>query len=154
MNATAAQPGTRPWQPGARRAALAPVTGQGTDQAGPTRSNRPAVPPEGANRWETRPLAAVTPGLAAAAPGELERMRQDLAREWAGRFKDLIADHPDAAGELDGLVQEVQIGTAAASGHAVAAGRDLTITASGGVAAGVIHGNVSAGPTRPGPASS
>jgi hypothetical protein len=35
----------------------------------------------------------------------------------------------------------------------VAAGRDVEITASGGVAAGVIHGNVAPGnPTLPGPA--
>jgi len=93
--------------------------------------------------------------LTAAAPGGLERVRQDLAREWAGRFKDLIADYPDAAGELEGLVQQIQASTAAASDHGVAAGRDVTITAStGGVAAGVVHGNVATGPTRPGPASS
>ena len=90
--------------------------------------------------------------LAAAAPGEVERVGQELAREWAGRFKDLIADYPGAAGELDGLVQQIQASTATASGHAVAAGRDVTITAStGGVAAGVVHGAVSTGPTRPGP---
>jgi len=53
--------------------------------------------------------------LAAAPPGEVERVRQDLAREWAGRFKDLIADYPDAAGELDGLVRQIQASTAAAS---------------------------------------
>ncbi len=93
--------------------------------------------------------------LAAVTSGELERMRQDLAREWAGRFKDLIADHPHAAGELDGLVQEIQASIAVASDHAVAAGRDVNIKASrGGVAAGVVHGNITAGPTRPGPASS
>lgn len=93
--------------------------------------------------------------LAAVAPGEVERVRQDLAREWAGRFKDLIADDPDAAGELDGLVQQIRASTAAASGHGVAAGHDMTITAStGGVAAGVMHGNVATGPTRPGPVSS
>ena len=93
--------------------------------------------------------------LAAAAPGEVERVGQELSREWAGRFKDLIADYPDAAGELEGLVQEIQASSAAASGHGVAAGQDMTITAStGGVAAGVVHGNVSTGPTRPGPVSS
>jgi hypothetical protein len=93
--------------------------------------------------------------LAVAAPGDLERMRQDLAREWAGRFKDLIADYPDAAGELDGLVRQIQASTVSASGHGVAAGRDVTVTAStGGVAAGVVHGDVTTGPTRPGPVSS
>jgi hypothetical protein len=93
--------------------------------------------------------------LAAAAPGDVERVGQDVAREWAGRFKDLIADYPDAVGELDGLVQQIQASAAAASGHGVAAGRDVNITAStGGVAAGVVHGNVSTGPIRPGPVSS
>jgi len=93
--------------------------------------------------------------LTAAAPADLGRMRQDLGREWAGRFKDLIADYPDAAGELDGLVQQIQASTAVALDHGVAAGRDVTITAStSGVAAGVVHGNVRTGPTRPGPASS
>jgi hypothetical protein len=93
--------------------------------------------------------------LAAAAPADLERVRQDLAREWSGRFKDLIADYPDAAGELDGLVRQVQASTVAASGHGVAAGRDVTVTASsGGVAAAVVHGDVRTGPIRPGPVSS
>jgi hypothetical protein len=93
--------------------------------------------------------------LAAAGPGEVERVGRDLAREWAGRFKDLIADYPDAAGELDGLVAQIQASTAVASGHGVGAGRDVTNTASmGGVAAAVIHGNVATGPTRPGPVSS
>jgi hypothetical protein len=93
--------------------------------------------------------------LAAVPPGDLERMRQELAREWAGRFKDLIADYPDAAGELNGLVQQIQASTAVASGHGVAAGGNVNVTAStGGVAAGVVHGDVSTGPTRPGPVSS
>ena len=54
----------------------------------------------------------------------------------------------DAAGSAAGRYQVV------ASGHAVAAGRDVNITASGGgTAAAVIHGNVTPpNPTRPGPA--
>lgn len=53
----------------------------------------------------------------------------------------------DAAGSAAGKYQ------VSASDHAVAAGRDMNITASGGsVAAGVIHGNVAPpGPTPPGP---
>ena len=91
--------------------------------------------------------------LAITAQADLARVRQDLAREWAGRFKDLIADHPNAAGELDSLVQQIQASTASASGHGVAVGRDVTITAStSGIAAARIHGPVSTGPTRPGPA--
>jgi hypothetical protein len=54
----------------------------------------------------------------------------------------------DAAGSAAGRYQVT------ASGHAVAAGRDVNITASGGgTAAGVIHGNVTPpNPTQPGPA--
>ena len=53
----------------------------------------------------------------------------------------------DAAGSAAGKYQ------VAASGYSVAAGRDVNITASGGgMAAGVIHGNVTPGPTPPGPA--
>jgi hypothetical protein len=52
----------------------------------------------------------------------------------------------DAAGSAAGRYQVV------ASDHAVAAGRDMSVTASGGgIAAGVIHGNVAPpGPTLPG----
>ena len=57
--------------------------------------------------------------------------------------------------DLRALVQEIQAvlpaGMASAADHAVAAGRDVNITASGGgIAAGVIHGNV-APPDPPGP---
>jgi hypothetical protein len=39
-----------------------------------------------------------------------------------------------------------------AADHSVTAGRDVNITASGGVAAGVVHGNVTPNPIPPGPA--
>ena len=61
--------------------------------------------------------------------------------------------------DLRALVQEIQAalpaGMVSAADHAVAAGRDVNISAaSGGVAAGVIHGNVTPpDPTRPGPAN-
>jgi Tetratricopeptide repeat len=84
--------------------------------------------------------------IAAAPAGETRRLRDELAREWAGRFKDLVADHPDAAAELDGLVSEIQ--AVVASDHSVAAGRDISSTAEGGaVAAAVIHGDVRTGTT-------
>jgi hypothetical protein len=83
----------------------------------------------------------------AAAPADArERVRTELAREWVVRFKDLVADHPDAAVELDGLVREIRAVTA--SDHSVAGGRDITSTAElGGVAAAVIHGDVRTGTT-------
>ncbi len=100
-------------------------------------------------------LEATRAEIAAASPGQLEQVRRDLALEWTGRFKDLIADHPDAADDLDGLVRQIQAVTVTATGHSAAAGRDMNVSASSrGVAAGVIHGDVSTGPTKPGPASS
>jgi hypothetical protein len=44
--------------------------------------------------------------LAAAAPGELESAQATQARRWESRFLDLLADHPEAAGELSALVAE------------------------------------------------
>jgi hypothetical protein len=70
----------------------------------------------------------------------------------------LLADHPDAEDEVRALVEELQreLPVVTASGHSVAAGRDVSVTAEGGsVAAGVIHGDVMPpGPPVPGPAGS
>ena len=95
----------------------------------------------------------------AAVPGSgLERAREAAAERWAGRFADLLDEHPGVEAELRVLVEEVaaQLPAAAVSAadHAVAAGRDVNLTASGGgTAAGVIHGNVTPpDPTPPGPA--
>jgi hypothetical protein len=89
---------------------------------------------------------------------ELEQARADLARAWQVRLTDLLEEDPGAEAELRAVVAEIRAqlptGTVATSDHTVAAGRDVNISASqGGVAAGVIHGDVaSPGPTRPGPA--
>jgi hypothetical protein len=82
--------------------------------------------------------------LISAAPGELGQLQEDLGRDWAVRFNDLLADYPDAEAELAKLVEEIRAGLrVTATGHSLAAGRDVKITAEGGsVAAGVIHGNV------------
>jgi hypothetical protein len=102
-----------------------------------------------------RRLDATRQQLDAASPAGLEAAQAALAAQWQTRFEDLLADHPDAEAELAALVEALKPVTAAASDHAVAAGRDVNIAAgSGGVAAGVIHGDVSTGPTRPGPATS
>lgn len=96
--------------------------------------------------------------LAAAAEAELAAAQARLAAGWQARLADLLEEDPGAVAELRALVAEIQAalpaGTGAATGHAVAAGRDLSITASGGgVAAGTIHGDVSPpGPPGPGPA--
>jgi hypothetical protein len=111
---------------------------------------------EAAERWldETRQQ------LTAAADTDLEPARAAAARRWEGRFADLLDEDPGVEANLRALVEEIQAqlpaGAAAAADHSVAAGRDMTITASGGgTAAGVIHGNVAPpDPTRQGPASS
>jgi hypothetical protein len=96
--------------------------------------------------------------LAGAAGTEGEQARAALAEQWATRLADLLEEDPAAEAELRSLVRNIQAalpaGMVSAADHAVAAGRDMNITASGGgVAAGVIHGNVALpNPPRPGPA--
>lgn len=97
--------------------------------------------------------------LAGVSGQERETAQADLGQVWQVRLADLLAEDPAVEAELRALVEEIRAqlpaGTVSAAGHAVAAGRDVNITASpGGVAAAVIHGNVTAGPTAPGPASS
>lgn len=93
-------------------------------------------------------------GLAGA---ELEQARAALAQRWAGRLGDLLEEVPTAEDDLRALVEEIRAALPAALvsavDHAVAAGRDVNVTASGGgVAAGVIHGDVTPpGPPGPGP---
>ena len=97
--------------------------------------------------------------LAGQAGADMTLIRAALAGRWAGRWADLLEENPAAEPELRALVQEIQAalpaGTVSAADHAVAAGRDVNISAaSGGVAAGVIHGNVTPpDPTLRGPAS-
>src|SRR6516162_8279092 len=101
-----------------------------------------------------RRLDATRDQLAAATPGDLETVRAALAAQWETRFADLLADHPDAEAELAALVKDIKPAVTATD-HSVAAGGNVTATAkSGGVAANVIHGDVHAGPTRPGQVSS
>jgi hypothetical protein len=101
-----------------------------------------------------RRLDATQDQLTTAAPGDLGTVQAALAAQWETRFADLLADHPDAAAELAALVKEIKPAVTAAD-HSVAAGGNVTATAKGGgVAANVIHGDVHAGPTRPGPESS
>lgn len=101
-----------------------------------------------------RRLDATRGQLTATSPGELETAQAALAAQWETRFADLLADHPDAGAELAALIKDIRP-TVTASDHAVAAGENVTATAQGGgVAANVIHGDVHAGPTKPGQASS
>ncbi|MFD8079038.1 hypothetical protein ACFV3E_41075 [Streptomyces sp. NPDC059718] len=93
--------------------------------------------------------------LTRAGGAELEQTRTFQTERWAGRLADLLEEDPDVEAELRALVDEIQVvlpaGAVSAGDHAVAAGRDVNISASGGaIAAGVIHGNV-APPGPPGP---
>ena len=106
-----------------------------------------------------RRLAETREELTGAGGKDLEQARAALAERWAGRLADLLEEHPDAEADLRALVQQIQAALpgpmVSAADHAVAAGRDVNISAaSGAVAAGVIHGNVTLpDPIRPGPAS-
>lgn len=108
---------------------------------------------EAAERW-----LAQTRELLAAAGSEPESARAAQAQRWAGRFADLLDEDPGVEAALRALVEEVAAQLPApvvsAADHSVAAGRDVNITASGGgIAAGVIDGNVvPPGPIPPGPA--
>jgi hypothetical protein len=88
---------------------------------------------------------------------DLERTRAALEVQWVTRLTDLLEEDPNAEAELRALVQRIQAqlpaGPVSATDHAVAAGRDVNVTASGGgTAAGVIHGNVTPNPTQQGTA--
>jgi hypothetical protein len=102
-------------------------------------------------------LAETHDQLTAAAGTDLERARDALAERWTGRLADLLEEDPAVEVDLRTAVQEVQAvlpsGTVSAADHAVAAGGDVNISASGGgIAAGVIHGNVAPpNPTQAGP---
>jgi hypothetical protein len=101
-------------------------------------------------------LAETHEQLSGAVGADLEQIQVALAERWAGRLADLLEEYPDAEADLRALVQQVQAalpaGVAFAADHAVVAGRDVNISAaSGGIAAGVIHGNVAPpDPTRQG----
>lgn len=101
-----------------------------------------------------RRLDATRRALEGLAPAALGQAQADESRDWQARFSDFLADYPDAAGELSALVTEIGVNASTARDHSAAAGHDMSITASGGsVAAAVIHGSVTPGPTLPGPAS-
>lgn len=103
-----------------------------------------------------RRLCATHEKLTATAPVDLQRVQADLAASWATRLADLLEDHPDAEAELRALIEEISAVlpavTVTASGHGVAVGRDVNVSADrGSVAAGVIQGDVSPpGPTLSG----
>jgi hypothetical protein len=105
-----------------------------------------------------RRLAETHEQLTAAAGADLEQVRAAQAQRWEGRFADLLDEDPAVEADLRALVEEIQAmmpTVVSAADHAVAAGRDVKVSASGGgVAAAVIHGNVAPpNPTGPDPTS-
>jgi hypothetical protein len=54
-----------------------------------------------------RRLDATRERLGAAAPAGLQGAQAAQARQWETRFADLLADHPEAAGELRALLAEI-----------------------------------------------
>ena len=95
--------------------------------------------------------------LTRAEGADLERARALQAERWAGRLADLLEEDPGAEADLRALVDEIRsvlpAGVVSAADHAIAAGRDVNISASGGgMAVGVVHGNVAPpDPSGPGP---
>lgn len=80
---------------------------------------------------------------------ELLRARSTLETQWTTRLADLLEEEPDSAADLRALVGQLehltdQTGPAvSAADHAIAAAGDVNIRADhGGVAAGVLHGDV------------
>ena len=78
---------------------------------------------------------------------DLERVRAALEAQWTTRLADMLEEDPGMEADLRALVEAVQAqlpaGMVSAADHSLAAGRDVNISASGGgIAAGVIHGNV------------
>ena len=92
---------------------------------------------EVAERW----LAETHQHLIAVEGADLDRARAAQAQRWEGRFADLLDEDPAAEADLRSLVEEIAAalpaGVVSATGHGVAAGRDVSISADrGGVAAG------------------
>ena len=130
---------------GKAKAGLARLLGRGDDQRVQVMERR---------------LEETRAELAGVSGAVLEARQAAQAAVWQARLGDVLEEHPAIAADLRVLVDQVREGlvggAVTASGHAVAAGGDMSITASaGGVAAGSIQGGVSAGnPTIPGPAGS
>jgi hypothetical protein len=57
--------------------------------------------------------------LAASTPGELVRAQAAQARQWQTRIADLLADYPEAAGELQALMAEFRAALPAAGGNVI-----------------------------------
>jgi hypothetical protein len=88
-----------------------------------------------------RRLAETHEQLTGVAGAELEPAHAVLEAQWVTRLADLLEEDPGIEDDLRALVQDIRTAlppaVVSAAGHAVAAGRDVNVTASGGgVAAG------------------
>jgi hypothetical protein len=93
-----------------------------------------------------RRLEATARRVTAVPEAELDQVRETLARQWETRFADLLADHPEAAGEVRAFVQEsVTAGDAAGNVSNTVSG-----TVHGPVLLGRDFGNVTIGGAEPG----
>jgi hypothetical protein len=102
-----------------------------------------------AGRW----LGETQQRLAGSSRGERELVRAAETQRWIGRFADLLDEDPGIAGELQSTIDQIRAALPAAvvqaSDHSIAG--NVSISAPGGIAAGVIHGNVAPpGPSAPG----
>lgn len=103
-----------------------------------------------------RRLDATRAQLNAASAADRDRIHAELGARWAARLQDLMEDDPDTEAKLTQVVREISALLPSVANQAVAnllaAGRDISINSDrGGVAAGVLSGNVSPpGPTLPG----
>jgi len=93
--------------------------------------------------------------LATPADTDLELVRVTQEAQWTTRLTDLLEEDPGVEAELRSLVSKIRAqlptGVVSAADHSFSAGRDVNISASqGGLAVGVIHGNVTPGPYPPG----
>jgi hypothetical protein len=81
-------------------------------------------------------LAETHDQLTGARGADLERVRAALEAQWVTRLADLLQEDPGVEADLRALVEQIQAqmsaGTVSAADHAVAAGRDVNVTASGG----------------------
>ena len=88
---------------------------------------------------------------------EFELARADLEAAWRTRLVDLVEERPGVVDDLQTLMDQIRAKLPSTiiepPDHSVVADRDVNVTASGGIAAGSIHGDVSlANPRNPGSA--